>query len=195
MKVLDQLVFFGQLHGVAAELRASAPVTGPSAWRSVTGSIQQNARNCRRACSRRFSSSPHCCTIRGLVVMDEPFTGLDPVNTYSVAGCPAGTEIRGARRSSFQPTGWTRWRSCAIRSASSNGGQAVLSGKVREIKSRYERNRVIVEFEGSAEFLKSPGDRRGQQLLRSRRDRAEAPRRRAEALARGCRGMADDLSF
>jgi ABC-2 type transport system ATP-binding protein len=26
---------------------------------------------------------------------------------------------------------------------------------VREIKSRYERNRVIVEFEGSAEFLKS----------------------------------------
>jgi ABC-2 type transport system ATP-binding protein len=31
----------------------------------------------------------------------------------------------------------------------------VLAGKVREIKSRYERNRVIVEFEGSAEFLKS----------------------------------------
>jgi ABC-2 type transport system ATP-binding protein len=36
-----------------------------------------------------------------------------------------------------------------------DSGQAVLSGKVREIKSRYERNHVIVEFEGSAEFLKS----------------------------------------
>jgi len=36
-----------------------------------------------------------------------------------------------------------------------NNGQAVLAGTVREIKSRYERNRVIVEFEGSAEFLKS----------------------------------------
>jgi ABC-2 type transport system ATP-binding protein len=34
-------------------------------------------------------------------------------------------------------------------------GEAVLSGKMREIKSRYERNRVIVEFEGSADFLKS----------------------------------------
>jgi len=29
----------------------------------------------------------------------------------------------------------------------------VLSGRVREIKSRYERNHVIVEFEGSADFL------------------------------------------
>jgi len=36
-----------------------------------------------------------------------------------------------------------------------NNGEAVLSGKVREIKSRYERNRVIVEFEGCADFLKS----------------------------------------
>jgi len=31
----------------------------------------------------------------------------------------------------------------------------VLAGKVREIKASYERNRVVVEFEGSAEFLKS----------------------------------------
>jgi ABC-2 type transport system ATP-binding protein len=36
-----------------------------------------------------------------------------------------------------------------------NKGEAVLSGKMREIKSRYERNRVIVEFEGDASFLKS----------------------------------------
>jgi ABC-2 type transport system ATP-binding protein len=31
----------------------------------------------------------------------------------------------------------------------------VLSGRVREIKKRYERNRVIVEFEGNAGFLES----------------------------------------
>jgi len=36
-----------------------------------------------------------------------------------------------------------------------NNGQAVLSGNLREIKSHYERNRVIVEFEGSADFLTS----------------------------------------
>jgi ABC-2 type transport system ATP-binding protein len=36
-----------------------------------------------------------------------------------------------------------------------NDGMAVLAGRVREIKATYERNRVIVEFEGSADFLNS----------------------------------------
>jgi ABC-2 type transport system ATP-binding protein len=36
-----------------------------------------------------------------------------------------------------------------------NNGEAVLEGRVREIKSRYERNHVIVEFEGDAAFLQS----------------------------------------
>ena len=36
-----------------------------------------------------------------------------------------------------------------------DNGKAVLKGKVREIKVDYERNRVIVEFEGSADFLGS----------------------------------------
>ncbi len=36
-----------------------------------------------------------------------------------------------------------------------NQGRAVLAGKMREIKSRYERNRIIVEFEGDASFLES----------------------------------------
>jgi ABC-2 type transport system ATP-binding protein len=36
-----------------------------------------------------------------------------------------------------------------------DNGQAVLAGRVREIKSTYERNRVIVEFEGSSSFLES----------------------------------------
>jgi len=31
----------------------------------------------------------------------------------------------------------------------------VLAGNLREIKASYERNRVVVEFEGSADFLNS----------------------------------------
>ena len=37
-----------------------------------------------------------------------------------------------------------------------NRGKAVLAGGMREVKSRYERNRVIVQFEGSDEFLQHP---------------------------------------
>jgi ABC-2 type transport system ATP-binding protein len=36
-----------------------------------------------------------------------------------------------------------------------NNGEAVLAGNLRQIKSRYERNHVIVEFEGDSAFLNS----------------------------------------
>jgi ABC-2 type transport system ATP-binding protein len=36
-----------------------------------------------------------------------------------------------------------------------NNGEAVLAGNLREIKGRYERNHVIVEFEGDSAFLNS----------------------------------------
>jgi ABC-2 type transport system ATP-binding protein len=35
-----------------------------------------------------------------------------------------------------------------------NRGTVVLAGTMREVKSRYERNRVVVEFEGDDSFLR-----------------------------------------
>jgi ABC-2 type transport system ATP-binding protein len=35
-----------------------------------------------------------------------------------------------------------------------NRGTVVLSGTMREVKGRYERNRVVIEFEGDDSFLK-----------------------------------------
>ena len=50
--------------------------------------------------------------------MDEPFSGLDPVNAAS-CGPPSSRCGRGARRSSSRPTRWRRSRRCASRSSSS----------------------------------------------------------------------------
>ena len=64
MKVIDQLVFMGQLHGLeaAAAKAARTPVVRADGDCRVDG--QEDARSSRRACSRRSSSSPRCCTIR-----------------------------------------------------------------------------------------------------------------------------------
>jgi ABC-2 type transport system ATP-binding protein len=37
-----------------------------------------------------------------------------------------------------------------------NRGEAVLAGGMREVKSRYPRNRVIVQYEGDDGFLRHP---------------------------------------
>ena len=58
MKVIEQLVFFGQMHGLyVRKSRANGPPHGPSAWRSPTPCTRR-PKSSPRACSRRSSSSP-----------------------------------------------------------------------------------------------------------------------------------------
>jgi len=90
----------------------------------------------------------------GLVVMDEPFSGLDPINTTLLQDALLDLKSRG-KAILFSTHRMDQVEKLCDSICLINNGDAVLSGNLREIKSRYERNRVIVEFEGSADFLKS----------------------------------------
>ena len=64
MKVIDQLVFFGQLHGLAAAEARKRAV----AWAGrmeIAGALQRKPKSSPKECSRRFSSSPRCFTTLG----------------------------------------------------------------------------------------------------------------------------------
>ena len=90
----------------------------------------------------------------GLIVMDEPFSGLDPVNTALLQDALLELKSQG-KAILFSTHRMDQVEKLCDSICLINNGEAVLSGKMREIKSRYERNHVIVEFEGSADFLKS----------------------------------------
>jgi ABC-2 type transport system ATP-binding protein len=90
----------------------------------------------------------------GLIVMDEPFSGLDPLNAVLVEQTLLELKAQG-RAILFSTHRMDQVEKLCDSICLINNGQAVLAGKMREIKSRYERNRVIVEFEGSPDFLKS----------------------------------------
>jgi ABC-2 type transport system ATP-binding protein len=90
----------------------------------------------------------------GLIVMDEPFSGLDPVNAVLVEKTLLELKAEG-RAIIFSTHRMDQVEKLCDSICLVDNGRAVLAGRVREIKASYERNRVIVEFEGSAEFLKS----------------------------------------
>lgn len=86
--------------------------------------------------------------------MDEPFSGLDPVNATLLENTLIELKDQG-KAILFSTHRMDQVEKLCDSICLINRGEAVLSGRMREIKSRYERDRIVVEFEGSPAFLNS----------------------------------------
>ena len=82
-----------------------------------------------------------------LVVLDEPFAGLDPVNTELLKGMLL--DLRNQGKSLILSTHqMNEIEELCDRILMINHGRSVLYGNLDEIKSRYRSNSVLLEFEG-----------------------------------------------
>jgi ABC-2 type transport system ATP-binding protein len=153
MKVLDQLVFFGELHGLTREAARKRAVDWASRM-EISGSLDKKTQELSKGMQQKIQFIATLLHDPGLVVMDEPFSGLDPVNTTLLQDALLDLKSQG-KAILFSTHRMDQVEKLCDSICLINNGEAVLSGNLREIKSRYERNRVIVEFEGSADFLKS----------------------------------------
>jgi ABC-2 type transport system ATP-binding protein len=154
MKVIDQLVFFGELHGVSpadAQTRAAA-------WAKrleIADSLQKKTEELSKGMQQKIQFISALLHDPGLIIMDEPFSGLDPVNATLLERTLLELKDQG-KAILFSTHRMDQVEKLCDSICLVNKGEAVLSGRVREIKSRYQRDRVIVEFEGDASFLQSP---------------------------------------
>jgi ABC-2 type transport system ATP-binding protein len=153
MKVIDQLVFFGELHGLAAgEARKRS-----TAWATrmeIADSLQKKTEELSKGMQQKIQFIASLLHDPGLIVMDEPFSGLDPVNAVLVERTLL--ELKGQGKAIlFSTHRMDQVEKLCDSICLINNCEAVLAGNLREIKSRYERNRILVEFEGSSAFLSS----------------------------------------
>ncbi len=82
-----------------------------------------------------------------LVVLDEPFVGLDPVNTKLIKELVG--ELRGQGKTIILSTHMMNdVEELCDRILMINKGQVVLYGELSEIKSLYKKNSVLIEAEG-----------------------------------------------
>ncbi len=152
MKVLDQLVFFGELHGLTKEASRKRAVDWASRM-EISGSLEKKTQELSKGMQQKIQFIATLLHDPGLVVMDEPFSGLDPVNTTLLQDALLDLKSQG-NAILFSTHRMDQVEKLCESICLINNGEAVLAGKVRDIKSRYERNHVIVEFEGSPAFLK-----------------------------------------
>ncbi len=153
MKVIEQLIFFGELHGLhAAEARSRA--TDWARRLDIDDSLHKKTEELSKGMQQKIQFIGSLLHDPALIIMDEPFSGLDPVNAKLLEQTLLALKDQG-KAIVFSTHRMDQVEKLCDSICLIDKGQAVLAGKVREIKSRYERNHVMVEFEGSEAFLQS----------------------------------------
>ena len=152
MKVLDQLVFLGQLHGLSeSTARARALV-----WCEriqITEAIEKKTEELSKGMQQKIQFIAALLHEPELIIMDEPFSGLDPVNAALLQDTLI--ELRGEGKAVlFSTHRMDQVEKMCDSIALISRGKLVLSGSMREVKSKYPRNRVQVVFTGDDSFLR-----------------------------------------
>ncbi|MGA3010912.1 MAG: ATP-binding cassette domain-containing protein [Terracidiphilus sp.] len=153
MKVLDQLIFFGQLHGLTGDEAQKRAV----AWArrmEISGALPKRTEELSKGMQQKIQFIATLLHDPNLIVMDEPFSGLDPVNAVLVEQTLLELKSQG-KAILFSTHRMDQVEKLCDSICLINNGEAVLEGNLRQIKARYERNHVIVEFEGNPAFLSS----------------------------------------
>jgi ABC-2 type transport system ATP-binding protein len=154
MKVIDQLVFFGELHGLSAEEAKRRAIVWAKRM-EIDESLPKKTEELSKGMQQKIQFISCLLHDPGLIIMDEPFSGLDPVNAVLVE--KTLLELRDEGKAIiFSTHRMDQVEKLCDSICLINQGKAVLAGRVREIKSRYPRNRVVIEFEGGDAFLSSP---------------------------------------
>ena len=151
MKVMDQIIFMGQLHGLTAELAAKRA----QAWcerLQILDAAQNKTEELSKGMQQKIQFIVTLLHEPELIIMDEPFAGLDPVNATLLQDTLVDLKKEG-RAILFSTHRMDQAEKLCDEICLVHRGEVVLSGKMREVKSRYERNRVIIDFDGEDGFL------------------------------------------
>ncbi len=154
MNVLEQLVFLGQLHG----LDAATATRRSHLWcerMEISEAIPKKTEELSKGMQQKIQFIAALLHEPDLIIMDEPFSGLDPVNATLLQDTLVDLRKEG-KAVLFSTHRMDQVEKLCDSIALISGGHLILGGSMREVKSSYPRNRVQIAFEGSDAFLQHP---------------------------------------
>jgi ABC-2 type transport system ATP-binding protein len=154
MKVMEQLIFLGQLHG----LDATTSSKRAHLWcekMEITEAIPKKTEELSKGMQQKIQFISTLLHEPDLIIMDEPFSGLDPVNAVLLMDTLLDLRKQG-RTILFSTHRMDQVEKLCDNICLIHNSELVLSGSVREIKSRYPSNHVLINFTGDASFLNHP---------------------------------------
>lgn len=151
MKLRDLLLFFAAIKGV----RRSDAIPKITYWLErvdLLDWIDKPVETLSKGMQQKIQFITTLLHDPDLLILDEPFGGLDPVNTSLLKDILM--ELKSEGKTLILSTHIMEQaerlceRICLI-----NRGRKVLDGDIAEIKSRYGRNTIHIEFDGNGDHL------------------------------------------
>ena len=153
MKIIDQLAFLGELHGMeTGQARKKA-----QEWcerLEIAEKLQSKVEELSKGMQQKIQFIAALLHDPDFVIMDEPFYGLDPVNAGLLKDVLLDLKKRG-KTILFSTHRMDQVEKLCDSLCLINKGQPVLQGGLKEVKSRYGKNNVQIQYEGSGDFLQN----------------------------------------
>ena len=151
MKVGEQLIYLAQLKGLSHDeankkIRYWLDRFEAAAW------FNKKVGELSKGMSQKVQFIATIAHNPDIYIFDEPFSGLDPINSEMLK------EIVIELRDNDNTILFSTHRMEQVEQMCDdiclfNNGKAVLNGNLREIKQRYGKNTINIEFEGDDDFL------------------------------------------
>lgn len=155
MKVSEQLILFGQLRG----LSAADSLARAKKWcerMEIAGWMDKKTEELSKGMQQKMQFIATLLHEPEFLIMDEPFSGLDPVNATLLKDVLLDLNKQG-RTILFSTHRMDQVEKLCSAICLVNRGEPVLQGTLKEIKGRYGRSNIQIEYEGSDEFLRANG--------------------------------------
>lgn len=151
MKILDQLIFLGELHGMtAADARQKA--ISWSERLEISTWLPKKVEELSKGMQQKIQFIAALLHDPDFIIMDEPFFGLDPVNAGLLKDVLLDLKKQG-RTILFSTHRMDQVEKLCDAICLINHGKAVLSGYLKDVKAPYGKNNVQIEYEGDGSFL------------------------------------------
>jgi len=152
MKVLDQLVFFAELHGMG---RADATAKAREWCKrlEIAEKLDNKVEELSKGMQQKIQFIAALLHDPDFVIMDEPFFGLDPVNAGLLKDVLLDLKKQG-KTILFSTHRMDQVEKLCDSICLINRGRAVLQGSLSQVKSKFGKNNVQIEYVGDDNFLR-----------------------------------------
>ncbi len=146
MRVIESIIYLASLKGTSREVA----LTRANELLGMTGMLPHQRKKIDELSTGMGQIIQFIVTVvhdPELIIMDDPFSGLDPVNTELLKGMLL--DLRGQGKSIVLSTHqMNQVEELCDRILMMDRGKAVLYGDLNEIKSRYRSNSIQLDFKG-----------------------------------------------